>query len=144
VSFAVDSNILLYASNEASTHHRAASEFLNQAVSGPEILFVSWQVISAYLRIATHAAIFPRPLTPEAAIANMDSLFASSHVRVLREEEGFWETYKSVAHEVVARGAIVPDVHLAALLRHNGIRVLYTNDSDFRRFDFLEVRNPFR
>ena len=144
MSFAVDSNILLYASNEASTHQRAASEFLKQAVIGPELLFVSWPVISAYLRIATHAAIFPRPLTPEAAIANIDSLFASPHVRVLQEDEGFWETYKSVAHGVVARGATVPDVHLAALLRHNGVRVLYTNDSDFRRFDFLEVRNPFQ
>ena len=144
MSFAVDSNILLYASNEASTHQRKASAFLNAAVSGPDILFISWAVVSAYLRIATHAAIFPRPLTPEAAIANMDSLLASPHVRVLREEDGFWETYKSIAHEVVARGAIVSDVHLAALLRHNGIRVLYTNDSDFRRFSFLEVRNPFR
>ena len=144
MSFAVASNILIYASNEASPYQRAASEFLNQAMSGPEILFVSWQVISAYLRIATHAAIFPRPLTPETAMANIDSLFASPHVRVLQEDEGYWETYKSVAHVVVARGATVPDVHLAALLRHNGIRVLYTNDSDFRRFTFLEVRNPFR
>ncbi len=31
----------------------------------------------------------------------------------------------------------------AALLRQHGVRRLYTNDSDFRKFDFLEVRNPF-
>ena len=35
------------------------------------------------------------------------------------------------------------DTHLAALLRQHGIRTLYTNDSDFRRFSFLDVRNPF-
>ena len=144
MSFAVDSNILIHASNEASTYQRAATEFLDQAVSGPEILFLSWPVISAYLRISTHAAVFPRPLTPETAMANVDSLFASPHVRVLQEDEGFWETYKSVAHAVVARGTAVPDTHLAALLRHHGVRVLYTNDSDFRKFDFLEIRNPFK
>jgi toxin-antitoxin system PIN domain toxin len=144
MSFAIDSNILLYASNEASNHQRAASEFLDQAVAGPEIVFVSWQVISEYLRISTHAAVFPRPLSPETAIANVDSLFSSPHVRILQEDGGFWDTYKSVARTVVTRGAAVPDAHLAALLRHNGIRVLYTNDSDFRRFSFLEVRNPFQ
>ena len=42
------------------------------------------------------------------------------------------------------RGNLVPDAHLAALLRQHGIRTLYTNDSDFRRFSFLDVRNPFR
>jgi predicted nucleic acid-binding protein len=37
----------------------------------------------------------------------------------------------------------VPDAHLAALLRQHGIRTLYTNDTDFRRFAFLDVRDPF-
>ena len=41
------------------------------------------------------------------------------------------------------RGNLVPDAHLAALLRQHGIRTLYTNDSDFRKFSFLDVRNPF-
>jgi hypothetical protein len=32
----------------------------------------------------------------------------------------------------------------ATLLFQHGVRVLYTNDAGFRRFDFLDVRNPFR
>jgi len=28
------------------------------------------------------------------------------------------------------------------MLRQHGVRVLYTADADFRRFDFIEVRNP--
>ena len=35
------------------------------------------------------------------------------------------------------------DAHLAALLLQHDVRVLYTNDRDFRKFDFLETRNPF-
>ena len=45
--------------------------------------------------------------------------------------------------EVSARGNAVPDLHLAALLRQHDVKVLYSADADFRRFAFLEVRNPF-
>jgi hypothetical protein len=40
------------------------------------------------------------------------------------------------------RGNLVPDAHLAALLRQHGISRLYTHDRDFRKFDFLEVIDP--
>jgi hypothetical protein len=36
----------------------------------------------------------------------------------------------------------VPDAHLATVVRQHGIRILYSSDRDFRRFDFLEVRDP--
>jgi hypothetical protein len=29
-------------------------------------------------------------------------------------------------------------------MRENGVRILYTRDSGFRRFEFLDVRNPFQ
>jgi predicted nucleic acid-binding protein len=41
------------------------------------------------------------------------------------------------------RGNLVPDAHLAALLRQHGVRRLYTADTDFHRFPFLEVSDPF-
>ena len=41
------------------------------------------------------------------------------------------------------RGNLVPDAHLASLLRQHGVRTLYTVDRDFRRFPFLDVRDPF-
>jgi predicted nucleic acid-binding protein len=50
--------------------------------------------------------------------------------------------YRKVADPVHARGNLVPDAHLAALLLQHGVRRLYTNDREFRKFDFLETRNP--
>jgi hypothetical protein len=35
---------------------------------------------------------------------------------------------------------LVPDAHLAALLKQHDVRTLYTRD--FRKFSFLEVRDP--
>jgi predicted nucleic acid-binding protein len=40
------------------------------------------------------------------------------------------------------RGILVPDAHLAAVLRQSGITTLYTHDRDFRKFAFLDVREP--
>jgi len=41
------------------------------------------------------------------------------------------------------RGNLVPDAHAAAILFQHGVRTLYTNDRDFRKFESLDVRDPF-
>ena len=95
-----------------------------------------------YLRMATHPAIFTRPLTPSEAESNVGLLVSLHHVRVLSEEDGFWDVYHAVSRDLPSRGNIVPDIHLAAILRQHGVRRLYTRDRDFRKFDFLDVRDP--
>jgi toxin-antitoxin system PIN domain toxin len=98
----------------------------------------------SYLRIATHPGIFSAPLSPAEALANIEALAGLPHVRLLAEEDGFLEVYRSVAGAFPVRGNLVPDAHLAALLRQHGVRTLYTRDADFRKFAFLDVRDPFR
>ena len=55
----------------------------------------------------------------------------------------FDEIYRQVTAHFPVRGNLVPDAHLAALLRQHGVRRLYTVDRDFRKFDFLQVDDPF-
>ncbi|MGH7332574.1 MAG: TA system VapC family ribonuclease toxin [Candidatus Rokuibacteriota bacterium] len=142
MSFAIDVNVLLYASDEASPFARRAGAFLAECAAGREILCLAWTTVVSYLRIATHPAIFASPLPPDKAMCNIEALLHLPHVRVLSEEEGFWGVYRTVTRNLVVRGNLVPDAHLAALLRQHGVRVLYSSDRDFRRFDFLEVRDP--
>jgi len=97
----------------------------------------------SYLRIATHPAVFDHPLSPEEAMANIETLLNLPHARLLSEEEGFWDAYRATTAEVPTRGNLVPDAHLAALLRHHGVKTLHTNDRDFLKFSFLDVRDPF-
>ena len=143
MSCAIDVNILLYASDRESPFAQRAQELMSQLASGPEPFCIAWPTVMAYLRIATHAAVFLHPLTPDEAIGNIESLLKLPHVRMLAEEEGFWEIYRQLAREFPIRGNLVPDAHLAALLRLHGVSTLYSNDRDFRKFDFLKVRNPF-
>lgn len=74
---------------------------------------------------------------------NLNALARLPNVRLLSEEPGFLDVYREVSGAFPVRGNLVADAHLAALLRQHGIRTLYTRDTDYRRFEFLEVRDPF-
>lgn len=142
MSFALDVNILLYASDAASPLHARARQFLEDCAAGDEIVYLAWPTVMGYLRIATHAAIFEKPLSPEHAIRNIDGLLALPQVRALGEAEGFWAAFRRVAADIPARGNAVPDIHLATILRQHGIDRICTRDRDFRRFPFLKVVDP--
>jgi hypothetical protein len=143
VSYAVDVNVLLYAADEESPHHAEAREFLDRCAAGPEVCCFGWLTLMSYLRMATNPRIFARPLAPEAAERNVAALLDLPHVRTLAEQDGFWEVYRRVTGGLTARGNLVPDAHLAALLVQHGVTVLYTRDADFRKFQDLQVRDPF-
>lgn len=143
MSYAIDVNVLLYASDEASPRSKRAREFLDECARGSEVLCLGWPTLASYLRLSTHPAIFSNPLTPEEAERNVESLLSLSNVRALSEQDGFWDVYREVTSGLPTRGNDVPDAHLAALLRQHDVPTLYTNDRDFLRFEFLRVRNPF-
>jgi toxin-antitoxin system PIN domain toxin len=142
MSFALDVNILLYASDTSSPHFERARSFIESCMVQDEVLTVGWPTVMGYLRIATHPAIFDRPLSPDEAMANIEMLLNLPQVRFLSEEDGFWNVYRTATAEVPTRGNLVPDAHLAALLRQHGVKTLYTHDRDFLKFSFLDVHDP--
>ena len=143
MSFALDVNLLLYASDTSSPFHEPARAFLDRLSRRPEIAYLFWPVISGYLRIATHPAVFDAPLAPDEAMANIDELLSFPHVQAPGEGERFWPRFREVSEKAGARGNLVPDAHVVALMRENGIQTICTHDRDYRRFEGIEVRDPF-
>lgn len=143
MSYSLDVNVLLYASDRSSDRHVRARRFVETCAAGPEILCLTWPTMMSYLRIATHPRIFSAPLSPDEALDNISALVALPHVRAVSETDGFLDAYKRVAGEMPVRGNLVPDAHVAAILLQHGVRTLYTNDRDFRKFQSLDVRDPF-
>ncbi len=143
MSYSLDVNVLLYASDRASDRYERARSFVESCAAGPEILCLTWPTLMSYLRIATHSRIFSAPLSPAEALANVSALLGLPHVRALSEQDRFVDAYKHVAGDIPVRGNFVPDVHIAAILFQHGVRTLYTSDRDFRRFRSLDVRDPF-
>jgi toxin-antitoxin system PIN domain toxin len=142
VSVTVDANILVYASNTDDPQHDRARALVERLAIGPEIVYLFWPVLLGYLRIATHPAILPNPLAPAVAMANIEALIDRPHVRVAGEGDGFWPTFRRIAGDR-PRGNDVPDAHLASLMRQHDVRVIWTRDRDFRRFDGIDARDPF-
>ena len=143
MSYAIDLNVLLYASDESSPRHAQARAFLARCLSEREICCLGWPTVLGYLRITTQPTVFRRPLTHEDAVANIEEIVREPHVRLLAEDDGFWEVYREVTADVPMRGNLVSDAHLAALLRRHGVRTLWTVDRDFLKFRFLDVKDPF-
>ena len=142
MSSTVDANILVYASNEADLVHEQARALIEGLAAGPALVYLFWPTLMGYLRIVTHPGILPRPLSPALAMRNIDQLFVRPHVRIAGEADGFWTRYRGTAGEH-ARGKDVPDAHLAALMRQHDVRRIYTRDGGFRRFEGIEVVDPF-
>ena len=73
---------------------------------------------------------------------NVAALIELPQVRVIGEQDGFRASYRQVARDVATRGDLVPNAHLATILRQHGIRTLYTHERDFRKFGFIDARDP--
>jgi toxin-antitoxin system PIN domain toxin len=143
VAHTIDVNVLLYASDQASPMHDRAVELIDEIALGPEIVYLFWPTVMAYLRISTHPAVFDEPLAPSDAVSNIEQLLALPHVRSVGEGETFWHRYREVAGDVNPRGNLVPDAHIVALMLENGVRTIWSRDRDLRKFRGVTVKDPF-
>jgi hypothetical protein len=140
MSVTIDTNVLVYASNEGDRSHGQARALLERLAHGTEIVYLFWPVLLGYLRIVTHPAILPAPMAATTAMQNISELLRLPHVRAAGEAEGFWSTFSALADPGL-RGNAVPDTHLVALMRQYDVGTLYTRDRGFRRFDGIRVRD---
>jgi toxin-antitoxin system PIN domain toxin len=79
----VDVNLLIYAIDADSTHHLSARRWLERTLSGTTVVGLPWIVILAFLRITTHSRIMRTPLSPEAAVAYVDSWLQQPYVKLV-------------------------------------------------------------
>lgn len=142
MSYSIDTNLLVYASDAGSPHHAAARGFLTDVLASPEPCYLTWPVLMAWLRLVTSTVIMRDPFDTDEATAALEQLVAQPSVRMVTEREGFVADYRRRTRGLAVRGALVPDAHLAVTLGQHGVRTLYTNDRDFLRFDWLTVRFP--
>ena len=137
----VDANLLIYAIDRDSPHHRKAHGWLEATLSGTTSVGLAWIVALAFLRITTRAAIIHNPLPPERAIEYLDSWLALPQVTLVRPGEQHWPILRNLLQISGTGGNLTSDAHLAALAIEQGYTI-YSTDHDFRRFAGLTVVNP--
>ena len=141
--FVVDTNILLYAADRDAPEHAACRDLVLKWRAGTSPWYLTWGIIYEFLRVATHRNVFRKPLTLSEAWGFIEAVLASPSVRVLVETDRHDHLASEVFDGMPAMvGNLLFDAHAAILMQEHGVKRIYTRDSDFRRFPFLEVVDP--
>ena len=142
--FVVDTNILVYAANADARESPRARQLLEEWTVGGLPWFLTWGVVYEFMRVVTHRNVFDPPLEILEAWQFIATLLATPSLRILAETQAHSRILAEVLQDLPSvSGNLVHDVHIATLMREHGLRRLYTRDHDFRRFQFLEVVDPF-
>lgn len=136
----VDANVLLYAVNAAADRHHESRLWLASALRGREIVGFSWLVIVAFLRLATHPAVFEAPMDVDRAGRIVRSWLNARASVVLAPGPEHLATLTGLAAQL-GGGNSANDAHLAALAVENDGEVV-TFDRDFGRFEGVRWSTP--
>ncbi len=141
--FVVDTNILIYAADRSSPWHARCHDLIEEWRETPSAWYVTWSVVYEFLRVVTHPGVFRTPWQVSHAWRFVEALLSAPGLSVLAQTERHREVAAATLDELPFLGGnILHDAHTAVLMREHGIRRIYTRDTDFHRFSFLEVVDP--
>lgn len=137
----VDVNVLVYAFRRDAVDHQRYARWLQEVIESGDAFGMSDIVLSGFVRIVTHPAIFTPPSTTERAISFTDQIRSRPHCVMIMPGPKHWSIFTSLCHKTNASGNLVPDAYLAALAIESGCEWI-TTDRGFVRFPGLRWRHP--
>lgn len=141
--FVVDTNILVYAADEDSPFHARCLEVLEEWRGQASAWYSTWGIVYEFLRVTTHPRIFRKPWSASRAWNFIEAVLASPSLGILIPTERHTEVVADVMKEIPhLSGNLMYDLQTAVLMREHGIKRIYTRDTDFHRFHFLEPIDP--
>jgi len=143
----LDSNIFLYAANRDSLFHKEAMGVIETYIRSGFYL-TDLNLIEFY-QVVTDGRKTKNPFEPAVALDYILKLIQVSNIQVI-QASSFGNiicdsrSVKDISRYAVKRYQIY-DYLIAECMRNHHITTIITaNDRDFRKFDFLEVINPFK
>ncbi|MGH2829103.1 MAG: TA system VapC family ribonuclease toxin, partial [Actinomycetota bacterium] len=100
-------------------------------------------VLSAFVRVVTHPAIFTPPTDIETALYSAERLRDQPNSVMVEPGPRHWSIFSRLCKEAGVRGSLVPDAFLAAVAIESGSEWI-TTDRDFARFPGLRWRHPLQ
>jgi uncharacterized protein len=136
-----DATVLVDAFREDSPHHARVAPALRTILEAPDSFAIFESVLAGFVRVVTHPRIFDPPAPLELALDFTAALLAQPNCVVLRPGPRHWEIFLTVSRAAAARGSLLADAYLAALVMESGC-TLVTSDRDFARFGGLRWHVP--
>ncbi|MGH3431753.1 MAG: type II toxin-antitoxin system VapC family toxin [Thermocrispum sp.] len=134
----VDANVLLYAVNSDTPHHRTARDWLDHALNGEQTVGFTWLALLAFTRISTHPGIFARPLTVTEAFDVTEGWLERPGAVIVDPTHRHPAILRGIIEPLGTAGNLLNDAHLAAVAVEHGAEVV-TFDADFTRFAGVKV-----
>jgi hypothetical protein len=138
-----DVNILLYAFRADLPQHARYRDWLLRTLDGDQAVGLPGAVVAGFVRVATHPRVFAPPTPPEEAVRYIDALRDAPIVVTPTLGATHIDTFLRLCAEVDAKGSLVADAYLAAIVIELDAQ-LVTTDRDFARFAGLRWRHPLR
>ncbi len=136
-----DVNLLLYAYDADSPHHRAAAAWWERCLNGTEPVGLPQVVLFGFLRLATSPRVYVAPMTVEQAADCVEEWTSRPHVVEADGGPDLVRNAITLLRQARTAGNLVTDAQIAAItIEHQA--TLFTNDSDFSRFRGLKTVNP--
>ena len=136
-----DVNVLVYALRLDVADHSRYKDWLEEMVASEPAFAVSEQVLSGFVRVATHPRAFKLPTPLDVALSFADRIRNHANAVTVAPGERHWDIFTRLCRHAGAKGNLVPDAYLAALAIESGSEWI-TTDRDFARFDGLRWRHP--
>ena len=137
----LDTNILIYAADADSAHHREIKSWLDALFICGEQVAMPWESLLGYARVLTNPRIFPSPVRLSEVWTQIESWTAMPNVWIPQATE----RHAKILGELLAQPGLghrhIHEAHLAALAIEHGL-ILCSTDMDFGRFPHLRWENP--
>lgn len=141
--FVVDTSVLVYAADSDSTFHGTCLDRLNTWRAQASAWFVTWGICYEFLRVTTHPRVLRNPWSADQAWHFLESILQAPGLDILiptdRHEAVAGALLRELPH---LSGNLMYDAQTAVLMREHGIKTIYTRDTDFHRFPFLQTIDP--
>lgn len=140
----VDLNVLIYATDDRSAHHRTARPWLQQALDSTETIGLPLVVSIGFVRLTTNPRVMRHPLEASSAIDVISGLLERPNVAVPSPTRRHYSVLAELLNATGTAGNLVTDAHVATLAIEHGAQ-LCSYDTDFARFpqlDWLDPRAP--
>lgn len=137
----VDANLLIYSHDTSTAEYAKSSAWLESTLSGTEPVGLSWQAVSAFLRVVTNRRLPGKRVSLQEALHAVEEWLEQPNVKILAPGNDHWPLLRRMIVDGAAAGPLVSDAEIAALTIDYG-GVLYTADRGFARFPGLRWVNP--
>ena len=138
-----DANLLVYTVDETSVFHADTRAWWDEALSSSRIVGLCYPSILGFMRLVTNRRVFKAPLLVAEALAYAESWLAQPNTTIVVPTPRHWPLLATLLESTGIAANLTTDAHIAALAIEHGFTV-YSNDSDFGRFDNLRWENPLQ